>query len=500
MSMTQSPSVTSSAGADVNAIAWAQFQLRGGWMRWFMTVGGYGLVVGVGLVILLRLAATVPPLLGVVKGSLLGVQAGVVVLFACARVSGAVRADLTSKLIESHRLMPMSPAAAVLGYLIGPPSFPLGIGLANLVMGSLMCQSLGLSLALWLTANLVLFSFGAFAVTIACFGSFVGKPGAVAIGWIAASIGMVNIWTIGGILPAVNVLITPLNGSTVFALQTAGGDAVATYAPSWVFQAWIGGVLFAGACRRYRRDDRPALGADLGLALLAGWVGASAMGIVHWENFEPTANRWMSEDPASQFLGSVIVAMLAALVPIAGAAWAAVDWAGRRAVGDTMLGRRPWPPQVVAVAAAGVTMVLAAVASTMTIGPAAPLERSYLLPRTAVILLAFYVAMAYVLRVLARVTTKLLLPLMAWVLITWLAPLTVDYGLWWVRGADEGDALMGAVSGLSPVGAMVQVWTGRAELTTVGLVSQCVMAAVLAAVFYGTEPRWARGGKVGVGT
>jgi hypothetical protein len=486
--MTDSPPVTASSGADVNAIAWGQFQLRGGWKSFWTTTVGYGVVVGAGMLILLRVAAGAPPAVGAIKWSLIAIQAGILVLFACSRISTAVRQDQTSRMLESHRLMPVSPAQAVLGYLVGPVMPPLGIALANLLLGCWLCTALGLSIGLWLTANGVLLTFAMFAAAVSCFGAFAGKPAGVAAGWIAASMGMVNILTIGAILPGVNVLITPLSGPTVWSLGVAGGDALAAYAPSLLLQGWIGATCFAAACRRYRRDDRPALGADLGLALLAGWVGASAVGMVYWENFEPANNRWMKEDPAIQYLGSTMAAMLLGLVPVAGAAWASVDWAGRRAVGDPSPGRRPMPPQVVALAAAGVTLLLAAAAAST-----AQAGSHSVLVRTATVLVTYFVAMAYVLRVLARVTVKLLLPLMAWVLITWLIPLTIDYALWWVRGADETENLLGLASGFSPVGALVEAWTGRGDLTTPGLIFQCAFAAVVAGAYYLTEPRWARG-------
>ena len=165
-----------------------------------------------------------------------------------ARVGTAVRQDQTSRMIESHRLTPMSPAQAVLGYMLGPAAQPFGLCVANLLLGCGLCRATGTPLALWLTINAVMLLFSAFATTLATFGAFAGKPGGAAAGWIGAFVGMVNFVAIGSILPAVNVLATPLLGSSVFNMSFAGRDAVAVYAPSTVFQFLIAAVCFAGAC------------------------------------------------------------------------------------------------------------------------------------------------------------------------------------------------------------------------------------------------------------
>jgi hypothetical protein len=276
-------------------------------------------------------------------------------------------------------------------------------------------------------------------------------------------------------------------GSTIFQLGVAGADAVATYAPSTVFQAWIAGVCFAGACRRYRRDDRPALGWDLGLLLLAAWVVTSAFGIVYWEQFQPSMMRGSSVNPAAQFVGSTIVAMLLALVPLGGAAWLAAEWEGRRAMGDATLGRHPPPPALVAFAAAVVTLLLVLAPVTLRTGEAS-LDG---VVRTGIVLVAFYLATAYVLRILVRVTTKVLYPMLVWLMLSWLAPMSVDYVGWWMEGA-YSESMLGVSSSFGPVGALLAIWTGDPAVSTPGIIFQAVLAAAMAAAYYTTRSRWTR--------
>lgn len=476
------------AGADVgdfNAIAWAQFQLRGGWRTFWSTTLGYTVLVGAGIILLTRLSASSPGAAAGSKLALTALQAGVLVLFSCGRVAAAIRQDLTSRMIESHRLMPISPAQAVVGYMTGPAAQPLGLAAANLFLGVWLSASLGTPVALWLTVNAVLVLFAAFAVTLAAFGALAGKPGNAALGWVGVMLSLLNIGSIGAILPGLTVLGTPFLGPTVFSLGVAGADAVSLYAMPTVFQLWIGGVCFAAACRRYRRDDRPALGWDLGLALLAGWVVTSVFAIVHWEDFRPIMSRGLSHRSAEQFLGSTFAAMLLGLAPLAGSAWSAADWAGRRYLGDPSLGRRPVAPVVVAFAATALTLLVAA-AAVFAGAAENPLDSVL---RSAVILAAYFVASLYILRVLVRVTARLMYPLLLWVGVTWLLPLLIDYCRWWINdGASE--RVLAEVAASSPMGALIEVWTYPPGGTTAGIVFQVVLAAAAAVAYFVTQRRW----------
>jgi hypothetical protein len=465
--------------SDFNPIAWGQFQLRGGWRSFWATVIGYGAVVGAGMVLVARLSEGTPQALAGLKSTFTGLQAGLMIIFVSTRVSTAIRQDQTSRMLESHRLMPVSPAQAVLGYLVGPAVGPLGICAANVLLGWGLCSIVGTPLELWLTLNAILVGFATFAVVLAAFGGLAGRPGAVAVGWIAMFVGMVNFFTIGSILPAVNVLATPVLGSTVFDLSVAGADAVEKYAPSTLFQAWIAAVCFAGACRKYRREDRPALGWDLGLLMLAGWVATSFAGIMYWDHFQPSVVRGRRTDPAYQVIGSMVAAMLLALVPLAGAAWSSRQSAPRHSP----------PVALVALFAAGITLLLALSAPR-------PMREDQVdaVARTGLILAAFYLATAYVLRVLIRVTDKLLYPLLVWLIVAWLVPLAVDYGLWWTRG-EYDQSMIGAASCFGALGAVIQIWTGGAlPVTTPGIAWQVFLAAAAAAAFYASESRWRRRG------
>jgi hypothetical protein len=474
--------------ADVNALAWGQFHLRGGWPRLWGFVGFYLAIAGA---LILIQAMTAGALAGTLKFGLTGLQAAILVLFVGGRISNAIRQDLTTRMIESHRLMPLSPAQAVVGYLVGPATHPLALAGANVLLGLVVCAAGGIPASLWLTANAVLLEFGAFLAVAMAFGAFSGK-GSSAVVWVGFLIGVYSHAVIGFILPGLNVLATPLAGHSVFNLGATGGDAVSLYAPAAVFHLWFGAIFFAGACRRYTRDDRLALGADLGLILLAAWVCLSAFAIVRWEDYRSAL---IPVGPARrdvQFIGSMAAAMLLGIVPLNGAAFAAADWGARRALNDPSLGRRPVPPLVVALAAAGVAMLLVNVAvptGSHVLRPGDPYPaRTFIIPRTAVVLVSFFVTTLYALRLLYRRTGSPQISLLALLLfLTWLVPMGIDTAGWYL--ADDRQEVLRAASGFSPLGALIEVWTGSPGATTPGLLFQACLAAAMAALFHLTGPR-----------
>src|SRR5207249_1902646 len=102
-----------------NPILYAQFNLRGGWKNTLAVAGGYALLLGGG-VYLSAHAASVRSFSTVLRGSLTLLtilQCLILLVYGSFRVSACVRADLTSKVIESHRLMPASAFSGIFGYL-----------------------------------------------------------------------------------------------------------------------------------------------------------------------------------------------------------------------------------------------------------------------------------------------------------------------------------------------------------------------------------------------
>src|SRR5688572_21417494 len=133
-----------------NAIAWAAFQLQGGWKNILLTAGGFAATIVVGVVLVSQFA-TIP--LGVAMYSvllaMLALQGALLLLFAPSRIQTFVRRDVISGMIESHRLMPLPPANAVLGYVLGPAVQPLALAAATLVIGAFVAHTAAVALPRW---------------------------------------------------------------------------------------------------------------------------------------------------------------------------------------------------------------------------------------------------------------------------------------------------------------------------------------------------------------
>ncbi len=122
-----------------NAISWAQFRLRGGFKNLLLTSIAYTLVAVFFIELFYQLADRPGE-----KMQLLEVASLIDLIFQCAFllilcgniVAGSLRRDITNHLIESHRLMPLSPVQAIVGYLAGTTVQILTLCAINFAIGA----------------------------------------------------------------------------------------------------------------------------------------------------------------------------------------------------------------------------------------------------------------------------------------------------------------------------------------------------------------------------
>jgi hypothetical protein len=133
-----------------------------------------------------------------------------------------------------------------------------------------------------------------------------------------------------------------------------------------------------------------------------------------------------------------------------------------------------------------VTLVLVTAPSHVLVNAAdEPVGSPY---HTFATLACFYLATTYALRILLRVTTKLLYPMLVWLMASWLLPIGIDYVRWWIRG-EFSEPMIGRTSCFGALGAMVQIWTGDAQVANLGIAFQAILAAATAAAYYATGRR-----------
>lgn len=470
-----------------NAIGWAQFQLRGGWKNVLATTAAYMVLVGGGILLLDRLNASAPAIaLAACTRGLLGLQLLILVLFAVTRVSTAIRADLNSKIIESHRLMPVSAGEAILGYLFGSTSQATALAIANVLLGLATTASAGVPVDGWIAANAILFLFAIFLWALSALGGFLFKAT-----WLLMMLFGMAFWISQGqiavLIPAVTLLTSPLIGKTVFSARPMSSYASPAYATSILSQLAIGGICLVAAGRKYRRPESPAFGAVPGLMLLGAWVGASAFGIAYWDQLRPEGfGDWDIDRPA-QLLGSMFSAMVIALAAFAAGAKRDFENRRRRAAG---LDSEPslWPrlPLTALVATAIIILVLP---STL---PEPSTKFHQQCAQSAAVLFLFFIAAEYAMRICFRIRLRADFVVGAWLLLISLGPLLGD-AVRYTLNNDTGNPLS-TISACSPIGALVCIWINpegqhlAIEIWT-GIGAQAALVCLLALIYYRIAPR-----------
>ena len=494
-----------------NAIAWALFQLRGGWRSALVTTAIYA-----GLILtLLALATRLDPrTLGRLGGwvtFLMFIQTLALVLFAGSRINAGVRTDLVSRMIESHRLMPVSPGAAIFGYLLGAAAPALCWVGANVLIGFGVCAAGGLSLDRWLLGNAVLLVFAAFVWTFVVLMAFTGSGAARSkggVGWVAAvmMISFTSQGMITALLPALTVLASPLIGGSIYTTKAATGATGLSlaYAVSLAGQLAIGSMCFVAAGRKYRSDSAAGFTPGMAMVVLAAWVGLSVFGLCYWDDVQPAIFGMMrnanDELRIVQLVASLLMAMLVAILPLAASSRAYRDWRAQRELNDPSIGLRPLHPALAALLAAALCMCITYGAvegpnrqsDTFVLHRLGLSDEAAALTVTAGVIVAFTFGCGYLLRLLHRGRVKRIALLTGvFVVLLWAVPMLVDVA----RHAatdDWNDAVLQTAAGFSPIGALVHAWGETRADPFPGVLGQLALAIAIAVLFHATSRRGAR--------
>jgi len=435
-----------------NALGWAHFQLQGGGKK----IALYGLGYIVAITALLLISIRLNPL---------------------SVTSKTIRKDITSGIIESHRLMPISGSQAVVGYIAGSIALPVSLSMITFFIGVITCTVAGVPLQNWLFANVILGVFTLFAWTISAFAAFAAKSGtgylAVMIILIMASNGIIVL-----LLPGLLLIISPAAGPTVFGLLNMTGiKGQWQYGLSFVFQLLLILLFFAGATRRYRRDDVQGFTPIMSIILVMVWIVISTITIHYWRDFRPNLWKYISMEREYQITASLAATLLLGLIPIASAARVQAERWRKWLIEDP--GPRPrWTSSFM--------IVLVITFVTLLIPYQLPHVTNDQLLRTAVIMAAFLAATSFLLRILYRATINIKYSLMIWVLFYWGAPF-IFAGLSQVPSAESYSPILAMLSTCSPLGLLLIIWNDWPVNTNVGISVQCVVAILAAILYYGSQ-------------
>lgn len=463
-----------------NALGWAHFRLRGGWKTTMTTTVVYTAIVG-GL-ILMTVRANPKSATQTLQGwtiGLLALQIGALLLVCSSGIRTAIRKDIDSGLIESHRLMPISERTAIAGYLTGPTVQGIAGAAATFLMGMLTATGAGLSLFDWLLANLILAIFAINVWIVTALLSLVTK-GAFAAVVLLFTVATVSSGMVLVILPGVTILIGPALGPSIFGIVTRGTTWGVEYMVSICAQVILGGLCYLAAARKYRRPDMPAFGVGLGLMIVLTWILLSVVGILAWAVIQPTFLGRLPSMHPYQITVSTLAAVVVAIVPLASAIQEQRQWRKRKRLSDPALGRRPITPVLVVLFLAGLILLL----PMFTMRPQDAIHDNLMLIGLAV--LTSLLSIRYLVGILQRVTTKIGIMVTIWLAIIWLGPLLLDLARFGMEGDFDGEVAT-TISGGSPIGVLVNA-TGEWSFNLIpGLVAQVLIAAGMAVLFHLTE-------------
>jgi hypothetical protein len=456
-----------------NALAWAHFRLRGGWPRSLAFTGGAVAI----LLMLIVGGVRLNPLdkSRILYGWSTGVLAlmgAVVLLYIPGRISAAIRQDIQSKLIESHRLMPTPPLEAVAGYVTGAAMQPLVLCAALFTIGLFTCAGAQMDLSHWLMSAGVLMAFGAFAWVVAAYASFTARigPGLFFIPMLFGPAALSG----GGltVLPGLLVLLSPIIGDSIFDLRATGTSTLpGTYAIAIAAQVYFGVICFLAASRKYRSSEAVGIDAILGLLLLAGWVGVTGIGLRSPDEYRPLRMGIRGMDADVPIITSMLLGLVLAIAPVAANAWARARWRRHEMLKDPAPMRRPLPVALI-VAVATVLVVLIAFESP-TLEPPAPVKAAQTAGAIAIPLLGLYYLFSFIYGAYPRAG----IPAFVWVLLSWGVPVMVDLTLYGLSdyGADDP---IGGVASCSPIGSLIVIWQRPKISPNPGLAMMALIQAI----------------------
>ena len=297
---------------------WAvQYALLGGHRRTMMFVFGYAglLTVGVFIVRRMFLATPFPTVAAWCLNALAGIQVVIAMLGGCNAIHRAILRDFENKMIESHRITPMSGTGVCLGYMFGSALQVMVSFSITLVVAVGLTLAAGLPLLPLLQGNLLILS-GALSLwsAVVFAGMRLKKPISPAPILIGVSVFSVPIM-MG--LPGAGLLLGLY--PTIFGFSVATGTMpipdlalIVVVLVNVVFAfLWLG-----AAAVKYRRPDLPALSGRRGLVFLFLWLVVATGGVLAYEYITRTSMRGQYDRSTAltQWVATIIASLVVATV------------------------------------------------------------------------------------------------------------------------------------------------------------------------------------------
>jgi hypothetical protein len=315
-----------------NAIGWAQFRLRGGLKGHAVLALAYGGLVAIVVVLMASIARSPGERARMLDGCrimLLMAQIIMMITLGSVAVSSAIRRDLVGRQIESHRLMPVAPLHAVLGYVVGAPSRILMLCGLNFIAGLVICLMIQSLPQDWIFFNLLLLSFSVMMWSMMALTGFISRG----IFWVIGGLIFFMVVTDGGLytlVPGLLVLVGAIHKGitegqfpSAMLLDTTIGISVAA-------QLMVALLCILGAARKYDRGDLFGLPLWFSLSTLLIWIAISTYGIDHMDQLDWPMRRFNQNDPNVPWIGTIVASLLLAVLVMSSLASADIARVQRR--------------------------------------------------------------------------------------------------------------------------------------------------------------------------
>ncbi len=391
--------------------------------------------------------------------------------FGTFRIMGAVRLDMTNKMIESHRLMPIPSWRAVAGYMFGSTTHAIAFALLNVLLAYIFAGISRTSFAQVTMSESVLALFVLLAWSAAVLGSFRGRSYGVIVA-MSISGGFAGGIYIYSLLPGLALLISPLMGETVFHFSARPATLSLAYPVSFAAQAVFFSIFFAGACRLYRGTYASTFNLAQALAISLAWTLTSIAGIRLWDTFHVDL-RMFFRDMASissnhQTIASIIAAMLVAIVPLR----------------TLVFTERRWKKNQPLASAATLLAIIAIITSI----PLAIIHHAEATPAnltiTALVVASHVFCVYLLLRVMRRAKpTQAIMAVAIPGILLWIGPLAVELIQTLLAVPDaygNRHSGTGFASSFSPPGLLTETWLPGPHVSPLpGLIFLCLVPALL---------------------
>lgn len=292
------------------------FHLLGGKRR----VGGLALIylaaAVFGIIVMRRLFRHEP--LHVFIDGTVNVLGFVQLLIGVPGIAGAVHRaflrDHQTRMMDSHRLTPLSGLTLMLGQLFGASQQMLLLFGTNVVIGSALLFFGSAGTQDWLLGNLLVLSMGyMLASGLSPFAFRAGKP--IPPGPIIMTVAALTFPLL--FIPGLMLLLGNLAGVVAVQVLVHGGKAGAAAILLIILNVGLSIFWLSAAIAKYRRPELPALNPPRALALVLLWLALSVGGAVMLNLFEQQLTGMVS---AADLREGVWIATWCTTLPIAGIA------------------------------------------------------------------------------------------------------------------------------------------------------------------------------------